>query len=37
MSATPVKPVTAKPFEMFANPDYGNGMYRRRVRLQNID
>ncbi|HSC76060.1 MAG TPA: hypothetical protein VLB90_07490 [Pseudomonadales bacterium] len=27
----------AKPFAMFLNPDYGDGMYRRRVRLQNID
>ena len=28
---------TAKPFQMFMNPDYGSGMYRRRVRLQNLD
>jgi hypothetical protein len=29
--------VPAKPFAMTLNPDYGSGMYRRRVRLQNID
>lgn len=31
------KPVTAKPFAMFPNPDYGSGCYRRRVRVQNMD
>jgi hypothetical protein len=29
--------VTAKPFAMFPNPDYGTGMYRRRVCLQTLD
>ena len=29
--------VPAKPFAMFLNPEYGNGMYRRRVRLSNVD
>lgn len=29
--------MAAKPFEMVINPEYGSGMYRRRVRLQNID
>lgn len=29
--------MAAKPFDMVINPDYGSGMYRRRVRLQNID
>lgn len=29
--------VPAKPFAMFLNPYYGDGMYRRRVRLQNLD
>jgi hypothetical protein len=32
-----IKPVAAKPFAMSLNPDYGNGMYRRRVRLQHVD
>lgn len=32
-----VRPVAAKPFAMSLNPDYGTGMYRRRVRLQNVD
>lgn len=30
------KPVAAKPFAMFPNPDYGTGCYRRRVRLQHL-
>lgn len=31
------KPVAARPFAMFPNPEYGTGCYRRRVRLQHID
>lgn len=29
--------MAAKPFEMVVNPEYGSGMYRRRVRLQHLD